>query len=109
MSNASLSSGGGGTTSRVRTFATKIADYTVTLSDDIIFVTTGGSNRTMTLPTAASASGYSFTIMKIDSTSTTVIIDGNGAETICGAATLTLDQQWLSAEVFSNGTSWVVL
>lgn len=93
-----------------RKFSTKTTTYTITLTDDIIFADCTAGGFTINLPTAASASGRSFTVMKIDSTANIPTIDPNGAETICGAATHTiLDQQWLSAEFFSNGVSWVIL
>ena len=62
---------------------------------------------TVTLPTAASYAGRDLTIKNINTG--VITIDGNGAETIDGSATLTLATQWSSATLYSTGTSWIIL
>lgn len=86
------------------------ADYTVTDTDGYrhIHVTASSSNRTVTLPTAADNSDRILTVMNMDGTAN-VVVDGEGAETINGATTFTLAQQYESVEILCNGTSWVVL
>ena len=71
----------------------KSASYTITDIDGISFlpVTAGSSGDvTVTLPTAAANTGRVITIKKVDAGTGAVIIDGEGAETIDGAATTTI-------------------
>lgn len=65
-----------------------------TISSDINLVTTGGSNLTLTLPSPAS--GQIVTVKKIDSGAGEVIINGNGSDTIDGAASKRLYYQYES-------------
>ena len=65
-----------------------------TISSDINLVTTGGSNLTLTLPSPAS--GQIVTVKKIDSGTGEVIINGNGSDTIDGAASKRLYYQYES-------------
>jgi len=59
-------------------------DYTILDDDgyDAILVTTGTGNKTITLPTAENNIGRKILILKIDSDSGMVIIDGEGVEQI---------------------------
>lgn len=85
------------------------ATYTIALDDDIILAT-GASPFTATLPPAASAydantkTGKVYWIMNVDADDCT--IEGDGAETINGAANVLLDVQYEWIEVVSNGTAW---
>lgn len=85
------------------------ANYTVQLSDRIILVSTGTGAVTLTLPLAASAPGLPITIKKVDASANNMIIDGNGAETIDGAANITTNVQWAAYTLVSTGTAWRVL
>lgn len=90
----------------------KTANYTVTASDDCscILVSASGGARTVTLPAAASAgSGFKVVIKKTDSSANTVTIDGNGSETIDGAATKVLRLQNQSVALICDGTGWRVM
>jgi hypothetical protein len=85
--------------------------YTVTDSDgySVLLVTTGVSDRTITLPTAADNSGRVLSIKKVDSGAGKVIIDGEGAETIDGATTVTLIARYESITITCNGTAWFII
>lgn len=87
------------------------ADYTVLDTDGYanIEVTTGGTNRTVTLPTAADNTDRRLRISKVDSGTGTLTIDGENAETIDGAATITLLSQYAYLEIYCNGTSWKIV
>lgn len=87
----------------------KTANYTITLADYTVTVDASGGNVTITLPTAASASGRCFNIKKTDSSTHYVRVAGNGAETIDGSNTQDNYTQWASMCVQSNGTSWVII
>lgn len=89
----------------------KSADYTVLDTDGIhtILMTTGASNRTVTLPTAADNNGRILVVKKVDSGVGTCIIDGEGAETVDGSTTITLTDINEFATLQCNGTAWYVL
>lgn len=88
--------------------AVSSSDYTVLDNDGYrhIHVTTGASDRTITLPTAADNTDRVITIKKIDSGAGTVIADGEGSETIDGATTLVLPSQYNTITLVCNGTGW---
>lgn len=89
----------------------KIADYPVTDTDGIthILMTTGASNRTVTLPTAADNTGRKLAVTKIDSGVGYVIVDGEGAETINGVASITVELQFSGIIVQCTGSAWIVV
>ena len=90
----------------------KTAAYTVTTGDatKTIAVDATSGALTVTLPTAATATdGFEVTIKKTDSSVNAVTIDGNGAETIDGAATLLLTTQYRSATLRCDGSNWLVV
>ena len=101
----------------------KSANYNVKAYDDVVFMTTGATNKTVTLgyvlPGYLESSivlnintvdttleyGKQITIKKVDSGAGNVIIDGNGA-LIDGAATITLTTQYESVTLQWDGTNW---
>ncbi len=72
-------------------------------------------NVTISLPAAAGAYnntdniGRIYEVKKIDADADTVILDGNGAELIDGAATAVITVQWESITFQSNGTGWYII
>lgn len=99
-----------------RVYATKRWNYTAvsvntTLNDahTVVTVDATGGTRTITLPTAVGIRGKVYVIKKIDSTTNTVIIDPNGAQTIDGASSEILRIQWDSLFIQSNGSNWYIL
>jgi hypothetical protein len=63
---------------------------------------------TVTLEAAASAIKRRIDIKKLGGTAN-VIIDGNGAETIDGATTITLTMQYEAVTLVSDGSNWFIL
>lgn len=92
-------------------YSGKSADYTVTDTDNIrtVGMTTSSTNRTVTLPTAADNTHRIITVKKVDSGTGTVIVDGEGAETIDGATTVTLTGQYDSVTLQCTGSAWLVI
>jgi len=84
------------------------ASATVTEGDMVCLVDTTAGSVTLTLPTAASVKGLTFTFKKLVAANN-MIADGNGAETIDGAATQTIATQWAVFRLLSTGSSWVLL
>lgn len=86
----------------------KSADYTVQTSDNGgVILVSASANRTITLPPAASAgAGFKVIVKKTDSAAITTTIDGNGSETIDGAATKVLRLPGQSAALICDGSAW---
>lgn len=70
---------------------------------------TGGSNRTLTLPTAADNTNRVIRVKKIDSGSGRVTVDGENTETVEGAADIRLFAQNDGVTLQCNGTTWYVV
>lgn len=84
------------------------ANYTMSDNDFVIKVNATTTTRTVTLLPAGARDGRPVIIKKIDVGVNPVIIDGNGAETIDGAATQTLTAQWSTKWLVSDGTNWMI-
>lgn len=89
------------------TTSTKTANYTTTATDDYILVDASGGSRTITLHAAATAT-KPVHIKRINSGANTVIIDPNSTETVDGATTRTLTQQYEAVSLVSDGSNWYV-
>jgi hypothetical protein len=87
----------------------KVAAYTVKQADEgkLIPVDASGAGITVTLPTVAlAANGFRIGIKKTDSSTNAVTVDGDGAETIDGAANYLLNGQYETLWLICNGTTW---
>lgn len=74
---------------------------------DFVLADASGAAFTVTLPTAAaSGDGGTVVVKKTDASANLVTVDGDGAETIDGAASMTLAVQWESVTLVSSGTAW---
>jgi hypothetical protein len=69
-------------------------------------MTTGASDKTVTLPAVASSTDAVIEIKKVDAGAGNVIIDGNLSETIDGATTQTITAQYTSITVHCDGSTW---
>ena len=67
------------------------------------------ANITINLPAANVAHGWEYIVKKIDVSANTITLDGSGAETIDGAATLVIGTQWNAVHIHCDGTAWFVL
>lgn len=85
------------------------ADTTLDNTHFTVKVDASGANRTITLPAAATCSGRIYNIKKIDSSANSVTIDGNGAETIDGAATKSTTTQYAGWQIQSDSSNWIIL
>lgn len=89
--------------------AAKTAAYTLVKTDFVILGDATAAAFTISLPTAVGIGGQLFCVKKIDSSANAVTIDPSGAETIDGAATVSLGAQWASRLLISDGANWLVL
>jgi len=69
---------------------------------------TSGGNVTVTLPPAAAVTGYEVKVKKMTAANT-LTLDGDGSETIDGAATLAWTVQYQAFTVVSDGTAWSIV
>ena len=93
-------------TPKTRTVVEKSGAYTLTVFDEVVLADASGGAFTLTLPTAASASGQSFTIKKIDTSANAVTVDGDSAETIDGSTTAVLASAYDAIQIISDGTEY---
>jgi hypothetical protein len=99
----------GGPIAPAYALVSKTAAYTATSTDSVILVDATSGAVTITFPTAVGIGGKAYTIKKIDSSTNDVTVDGNGAETIDGAANYKLYTQYDSVEMMSDNTNWAKL
>lgn len=86
--------------------------YTITIGDatKLIAVDASGGAITITLLAATTAgNGFEVTVKKTDSSANAVTVDGNGSETVDGAATNVLADQYASATYRCDGSNWHVV
>jgi hypothetical protein len=89
--------------------STKTSNYTITGSDTVIFADATSGNVTITLPVASGLSGYKFFIKRIDSSGNTCTVARSSSDTIDGQTSVTIDHQYTSLMVVSNGSAWYIL
>lgn len=97
------------TTTLTTTITTVTAAATLDATYQTVGVNATDGAVTITLPAAAGCTGRRYDIKKVDSSANAVTIDGNGAETIDGAATKVLSTQYSSVTIISNGTNWWIV
>lgn len=86
---------------------TVTAAATVRLSDYLVACDATAAAFTVTLPLVVDAKGMTFLVFKTDASANAVTVDGAGAETINGAATISLATQWTKALLYCDGTQWL--
>ncbi len=98
-------SGGAGTPA----IATKTTTYTTTNADHTILVDATSGAFDVTLVAVSGNAGLIQVIKKIDSSTHNVHVEGNGSETIDGALFQSLNAQWQSIEIQTDGTAWYII
>lgn len=90
----------------------EVNSYTTTATADIYtgLALCSGSAFTLTLPTAVGNFGKMMAIVKTDSSLSNIItLDANSTETIDGQLTTTLNTQYESILLKSNGSNWFIV
>jgi hypothetical protein len=90
---------------------TKTTGYTVALGDmkKTILCNAGSGAFTITLPAAATAGeGFEVTLIKIDTSTNAVTVDGNASESINGATTFALDEDYHAITIVCDGANWLI-
>jgi len=84
--------------------------YTISTGDTVIIADATSNAVTITLPVASSMTGYRFYVKRKDNvTANAVTIARSGSDTIDGATSQTLDAQYTSATVVSDGSNWYII
>lgn len=82
--------------------------YTILATDSFLDCNAVGGAVTFNLPTAVGISGRIYNMKKTDASANACTLDGNGAQTIDGAATLATTTQFTSYTVISDGANWLI-
>ena len=90
-----------------RSRTTAAVTTTSTISSDVNLVTTGGSNKTLTMPSVSD--GQIVYVKKVDSGAGNVVIQRGGSATIDGATTVSLYAQFESMTLVCDGTNWHIV
>jgi len=91
------------------TIQSKTAGYTATILDDVLSGDATSAGFTFTLPAASTATGKVLTIIKTDSSTNAVTIDGNSSETIGGTTTRDLKFQGETYQIYCDGSNWRII
>jgi len=89
--------------------ATKTSGYTITATDTVIFANAASGSVVITLPTAASFAGYRFYVKRIDGSANSCSVARSGSDTIDGQASISLDLQYTSMTIVSDGSAWYII
>ena len=88
-----------------RNIVSTSVNYTALIGDFVLVDATSG-DITITLPTAVGADAKIIDLSKVDAGANKVIVQPDGAETINGNSTLTIQFQNSNATLFSDGSNW---
>lgn len=84
----------------------KTTTYTIGANDGLILCNATSAAFTVTLPTAAGASGRIYTIKKTDATTNAVTLGTTSSQTIDGTTTRVIALQYGFLQVQSDGSNW---
>ena len=89
--------------------AAKTGAYTILTSDQIVTGDATSAAFTITLPTAVSKDGQTFTIKKIDASANAVTVGTTSSQTIDGSTTYSLPTRYKYVTVVSDGANWIIV
>ena len=84
-------------------------DYVITAADWGVLATGGPGGIDIRVPTAVGVTGQVHFVKKIDAGAGSVHVLATGAETIDGAAEVTLDDRYDAVTVISDGANWQIV
>ena len=87
----------------------KTGAYTILTSDQIVTGDATSAAFTITLPTAVSKDGQTFTIKKIDASAYAVTVGTTSSQTIDGSTTYSLPTRYKYVTVVSDGANWIIV
>lgn len=89
----------------------KTSAYTLTAGDHVVLVDSTGGIVTITLPNSVGINGRRYTIKdwKGQSATNNITIATTASETIDGASTKVINQNYVSYTVVSDGANWSIM
>ena len=78
-------------------------------AERVLRIDATSGNKTVPLLTAVGQQGVFYTVIKTDSSTNTVTVDPDGAQTINGASTYVLYRQFDSVTFLCTGTGWEIV
>lgn len=87
---------------------TLTAAGTLSVQDNLLEVDATLGAYEVALPAASLATGFQFTIKKIDTTANAVTLNPSSTETIDGELTAVISAQWQSLVIESDGVGWLI-
>lgn len=84
----------------------KSISYALAMTDEEVLGTSGAGGITITLPTAVDCKGKIYTIKKVDGGAGALTVATTSAQTIDGATTAVINNQYESIDVVSDNANW---
>jgi len=109
LSNVTITSGSISNIAIGAAITTKNTAYTATASDETILANVSAGAFAITLPTAVGATGKTYCIKKIDSSANAVTVNTTSAQTIDGATSRLLTNQYDAIQVQGDGSNWFII
>lgn len=97
------------TISRAHTLETVNSDYTVDDDDYVILANASNGDIHITLPSAVIAIENTYNIKRISGGENKVFVDASNNELIDGQSGVSIDTQYATLTVISNGTQWYII
>ena len=92
-----------------RTVDTITSDTTIDGDYDVVLCDGSSGAITVTLPAVASSTNYQYTIFAVDVAGGNITVQANASENINGANTQTLDANYESITIVSDGSEWYII
>jgi hypothetical protein len=96
----------GSTSQSITNVTTVTSNYSITTANNVILA---NGTLTATLPATNTVPTGTIFQLKTISVNGVLTIAGSGSNTIDGSSTITLNQQYQSITVVSNGTNWFII
>jgi hypothetical protein len=90
-------------------FVNKTTAYTLTATDEVVYADATSAAFTVTLPTAVSKAGQTYTIKRANAGVNNVTVGTTSSQTIDGSTTYVLSAQYKYVTVVSNGSNWLII
>lgn len=96
-------------TGRYTAYVSKTGAYTATTTDEVISADATSAAFQITLPTAVSKAGQTYTIKRANAGANAVTVGTTSSQTIDGSTTYSLSAQYKYVTVVSNGANWLII
>jgi hypothetical protein len=81
--------------------------YGMNEADRYVLADASGGALTVTMPSAIGLKGREYTVIRTNGGGNAVTVDGDGSETISGAANVSLSSQWDRVTMVSDNSNWL--